>query len=78
MPTKKRYSNKKKIIKRITQSVKKGGNNFGPPSFPNFDSTIEGSYYSLNRYNNDLFGLTKSSNFSGGRKQKRTTIKRKK
>ena len=53
-------------LKNSKTKVKKGGNNFGDASFSN---SFNGSYYSLNTYKNDLFGMTKSSNLHGGKKR---------
>ena len=57
---KKRRSNKQRNLK------KKGGN-----AEPSFQSGFGGAYYSLNQYENDLFGMTESSNLHGGTKRKR-------
>jgi hypothetical protein len=68
----KKITLKSKRNKRGKKSKKVGGNNFGSASF---NSNFGGTYYDLNTYNNDLFGMTQSSNLHGGKTRKKRVKK---
>lgn len=69
--------NKKMGDKRKRRSTSKGRTVKGGGDAV-FDPNFGGSYYSLNTYKNDLFGMTESSTqHSGGGNNKRSRITRK-